>query len=78
MPGLDPGSHCAAVQSAKAPMEWIAGSSPAMTNGGKEVYPCVTTAEAGVQFLSRVPHELDSGLRRNAEGALTLRLGSKL
>jgi hypothetical protein len=32
MPGLDPGIHAAAAQRVEAPMEWIAGSSPAMTD----------------------------------------------
>jgi len=31
MPGLDPGIHAARSQQAGAPLEWIAGSSPAMT-----------------------------------------------
>jgi hypothetical protein len=31
MPGLDPGIHSVTSQQAEAPMEWIAGSSPAMT-----------------------------------------------
>jgi hypothetical protein len=35
MPGLDPGIHAATSQRAEAPSEWIAGSSPAMTKGGK-------------------------------------------
>jgi hypothetical protein len=34
MPGLDPGIHSVSLQRNKAPMEWIAGSSPAMTEGG--------------------------------------------
>jgi hypothetical protein len=32
MPGLDPGVHAVTPQRATMPMEWIAGSSPAMTN----------------------------------------------
>jgi hypothetical protein len=31
MPGLDPGIHSDPFQRDEAPMEWIAGSSPAMT-----------------------------------------------
>jgi hypothetical protein len=31
MPGLDPGIHAASIQQAEALVEWIAGSSPAMT-----------------------------------------------
>jgi hypothetical protein len=31
MPGLDPGIHSVASQQVAAPVEWIAGSSPAMT-----------------------------------------------
>jgi hypothetical protein len=31
MPGLDPGIHSVSLERKKAPMEWIAGSSPAMT-----------------------------------------------
>jgi hypothetical protein len=31
MPGLDPGIHAVTAQQALKPMEWIAGSSPAMT-----------------------------------------------
>jgi hypothetical protein len=31
MPGLDPGIHAVTHQQAEALMEWIAGSSPAMT-----------------------------------------------
>jgi hypothetical protein len=33
MPGLDPGIHDVMSQRVEAPMEWIAGSSPAMTIG---------------------------------------------
>ena len=31
MPGLDPGIHAVARQKVEGPLEWIAGSSPAMT-----------------------------------------------
>jgi hypothetical protein len=31
MPGLDPGIHAVTARRVEAPMEWIAGSSPAMT-----------------------------------------------
>jgi hypothetical protein len=31
MPGLDPGIHAVSSPQVEAPMEWIAGSSPAMT-----------------------------------------------
>jgi hypothetical protein len=31
MPGLDPGIHAVSFQQDEAPVEWIAGSSPAMT-----------------------------------------------
>jgi hypothetical protein len=31
MPGLDPGIHSVSLQQDEASMEWIAGSSPAMT-----------------------------------------------
>jgi hypothetical protein len=31
MPGLDPGIHSVSFERVEAPMEWIAGSSPAMT-----------------------------------------------
>jgi hypothetical protein len=34
MPGLDPGIHAVTAQQAETPVEWIAGSSPAMTRGG--------------------------------------------
>jgi hypothetical protein len=33
MPGLDPGIHADTSQRVEAPLEWIAGSSPAMTGG---------------------------------------------
>jgi hypothetical protein len=32
MPGLDPGIHAVPVRRVEAPVEWIAGSSPAMTS----------------------------------------------
>jgi hypothetical protein len=32
MPGLDPGIHAVTLQQVERPVEWIAGSSPAMTN----------------------------------------------
>jgi hypothetical protein len=32
MPGLDPGIHAVAAQQVERQLEWIAGSSPAMTN----------------------------------------------
>ena len=35
MPGLDPGIHAVTSQPMEAPMEWIAGSSPAMTRKEK-------------------------------------------
>jgi hypothetical protein len=31
MPGLEPGIHAVPLRQSEAPMEWIAGSSPAMT-----------------------------------------------
>jgi hypothetical protein len=34
MPGLDPGIHAVTPQPIEAALEWIAGSSPAMTNVG--------------------------------------------
>jgi hypothetical protein len=37
MPGLDPGIHADTPQQADAPVEWIAGSSPAMTPNTKAV-----------------------------------------
>src|SRR5665648_270827 len=36
MPGLDPGIHAVAARQALRPMEWIAGSSPAMTKRRRE------------------------------------------
>ena len=44
MPGLDPGIHAVTAQLAQTPMEWIAGTSPAMTTGergGWGEYPSV-------------------------------------
>jgi hypothetical protein len=35
MPGLDPGIHAVTAQRAEKPVEWIAGSSPAMTDSVK-------------------------------------------
>jgi hypothetical protein len=37
MPGLDPGIHAVTPQQVEVPVEWIAGSSPAMTSKGKTV-----------------------------------------
>jgi hypothetical protein len=36
MPGLDPGIHAVTSQQAETPVEWIAGSSPAMTGTGRD------------------------------------------
>jgi hypothetical protein len=36
MPGFDPDIHAVTSQRVEAPMEWIAGSSPAMTSLGWE------------------------------------------
>jgi hypothetical protein len=38
MPGLDPGIHAVTSQHVEALVEWIAGSSPAMTRESKVVF----------------------------------------
>ncbi len=47
MPRLDRGSHCAAVAGDEAVMEWIAGSSPAMTTLGKARLPSMLGGSVG-------------------------------
>jgi hypothetical protein len=48
MPGLDPGIHAVTTERVEAPMEWIAGSSPAMTGDGRlrqiegALFPAIT------------------------------------
>jgi len=49
MPGLDPGIHSVTSRQVETPMEWIAGSSPAMTEEA-------TSREINLPVMSRDGH----------------------
>jgi predicted lactoylglutathione lyase len=54
MPGLDPGIHAVTSQRAEAPLEWIAGSSPAMTKGeGSAMSAHITLITLGVADVAK-------------------------
>jgi hypothetical protein len=55
MPGLDPGIHAVTARQVEAQMEWIAGSSPAMTSSFSSAAYSSGRATRKPMTLSRLP-----------------------
>src|SRR5262245_42919782 len=64
MPGLDPGIHTVTSQQDEAPMEWIAGSSPAMTKRARFSPPLDDALLAEVRLAPLLHVEMEMVLVR--------------